>query len=562
MPEAFDLSSMLAEIVEDEKISTSKRKKISQADIKRMLRERSQAAATKKNREASPEAPPSSPLAPSVPELAKPLPMEQPKSPEGHPALPLPAPGPASPSMPAQWASQPAVAAAPTIVGIEGVSSPNSVVPSRVIRKYRVAPMRVEGRVLYLGMENASDHNKIHSLELLTGMRVEPVELPAPEIERVLAALNKHDAETFALVEAGAAAVDPTGIRNVLRSLLDSNGFDALITPGVRPALKSHNGLEATELPPLTSEQCVRCAKGLMDERQWEEFLQRQEIDFAATIPELGRFRVNVYRQNGSVSLTIRKIPSVIPSLKQLEVPATLDSIALKPHGLVVFASPTGQGKTTTMAAVLHCINTTMACNVITLEDPVEYVHQPARSTINQREIGKDAASFAVGLKNVRRQAPDVIVIGEVRDPKTFRLALDAATAGHLVLCTMSAFNATNAIDHMLHQFPYHLQAYARQQLAESLLLVFCQKLVPTVDQQSLIVLHETLFGSPRIKELLREGQLSLLRTQLHQGEEDFVPMDLCLKSLLHEGRIAVQDGALLAENPGFVLGADIHPSY
>ncbi len=561
MPEAFDLSSMLEEIIEDEKISTSKRKKISQADIKRMLRERSQAA-RKKDRDPPPDAAPSSSEASSAPESPKSGALEQPKSFERHPSPPSHAPSQAGPAMPMEWTSQSLVTAAPTIVGIEGVSSPNSVVPSRVIRKYRVAPMRVEGRVLYLGMENASDHKKIHALELLTGMRVEPVELPAPDIERALAALNKHAMETFALVETDAGAADPTGIRHVLRALLDSTGFDALITPGVRPAIKSHNGLEATALPPLTSDQCVRCAKGLMEERQWEELLQRQEIDFAVTIPDLGRFRVNVYRQNGSVSLTIRKIPSAIPSLKELEVPASLDSVALKPHGLAIFASPTGQGKTTTMNAVIHCINTTMACNIITLEDPVEYVHTPIMSTISQREIGKDTVSFGAGLKNVRRQAPDVIVIGEVQDPKTFRLALDAATAGHLVLCTLSAFNATNAIDHMLHQFPYHLQAYARQQLAESLLLVFCQRLVPTADRQSLIVLHETLFGSPRIKELLREGQLSLLRTQLHQGEEDFVPMDLCLKTLLHEGRIAVQDGALLAENPGFVLGADIHPSF
>lgn len=561
MPEAFDLNNMLNEIVEDEKVSTSKRKKISQADIKRMLRERNQAAARKKAKQASVEEQSLRPSTSATPEPDRQLPAQRMLSPQGSPPLPA-APSPHGPNMPFEWTGQPAVAAAATVVGIEGVSSPNSVVPSRVIRKYRVVPLRIEGRVLYLGLENAGDHQTIQALELLTGMRVEPVELPAADVERALAALNKHDAETFALVESGAASGNPTGIENVLRTLVDSTGFDVLVSPGVSPAIKSHTGLEATGLPPLTADQCVRCAKGLMDEHQWELFLQRQEIDFGATIPELGRFRVNVYRQNGSVSLTIRRIPTAIPSLKDLEVPASLDSIALKPHGLVIFASPTGQGKTTTLNAVLHCINATMACNIITLEDPVEYVHSPVNSTINQREIGKDAGSFSAGLKNVRRQAPDVIVIGEVRDPKTFRLALDTATAGHLVLCTMSAFNATNVIEYMLHQFPYHLQTYARQQVAESLLLVFCQRLVPTVDRQSLIVLHETLYNSPRIKELVREGQISLLRTQLHQGEEDFVPMDLCLKSLLHEGRIAVQDGALLAENPGFVLGADIHPSY
>lgn len=561
MSEAFDLRRMLEEIVEDEKISTSKRKKISQADIRRMLKERNRASAMKQPAEsAAQEHAPARRLAAE----ALPAAVGSPEIPPRSQRSPIASPGVTEP----EYASAPDRAGYPhslvaaTVFGIQESRGADSLLPPRIVRQYRVIPVRAHGRVLHLEMENPADFKAIQDLELLTGMRVEAVGIPSSRMEEALAALGTNGGCAFALSEALGSTAESTRIREILAVLSASGGFDLLVTAGSSPALKTHSGLEATGLPPFTPDQCVQCAKGLMTESQWETLLQRHSIDVAVELPELGRFRVSAYRQRGSVSLAIRKVPKVLPPLWELQVPPSLDAVAQKPHGLAIFASPTAQGRTTTMNAVLHSINTTMERNIITLEDPVETLHAPIRCTISQREIGRDAASVSEGLSSICRQAPDVIAIGDVCDSRTFRLALEAACSGHLVLCTMRAFNATSALDSMIHQFPFHLQAHIRQQLTESLLLVFCQRLVPTVDRQSLIVLHETLFNSPRVRELLREGQLSLLRTQLHQGEEDFVPMDLCLKNLLHEGRIAVQDGALLAENPAFVLGADIHSPY
>lgn len=558
MPEAFDLNKMLAEIVEDEKISSSKRKKISQADIKRMLRERGQTAGGKKTAGESPKVERTR-VAPSPSPRARK--EESTGSLPGGSGTPIGSCHSGEPGVSriGPWAGGPDSPPGGIIVESRGAVSPRSLIPGPLMRRHRLVPLRQDGGALILGMENPDDVDAIQEVEFLTGLRVEPVRMPGAQIEEALLPFGRDGGTMLSFSEGGKDTADLEEAHQVLRALRTSGGYEILVAAGSAPLVRSHLGLEPSGLLPFTARQCVRCARALMTEWQWEAFLQRREIDLGTHDPELGRFRVNAYRQQDSASLTIRAIPPRIGSLSELGLPSSLDSIAGKPHGLVVFTSPPGQGKTTTLNAVLHLINMTLHSSIITLEAPIEYRHTSAKSTFSQREIGKDVASLSDGLRNISRQAPDVIVIGEVRDPKSFRLALDAASAGHLVLCTLLGFNATSPIEAMTHQLPFHLQSPIRQQLAESLLMVFSQRLLPAFDRQSLIVLHETLFNSPRVRSLLREDRLSQLRIQAHQGEEDFVSMDVCVRSLLREGKIAVQDGAMLAEDPALVLGADIH---
>ncbi len=289
-----------------------------------------------------------------------------------------------------------------------------------------------------------------------------------------------------------------------------------------------------------------------MKTQEWEVFQKKGDLDFAVTYPEIGRFRVNVYRQRGSVSITIRHIKDIIPSLQELRLPDMLRDYALKPFGMIIISGPAGHGKTTTLAAMVDIINTNRRCNIVTLEDPIEYLHKHKNSNVNQREIGLDTESFAEGLRHIFRQDPDVIVIGELRDRDSFEIALDAADTGHLVLSTVHASNTTSTIERIVNIFPPHQQNLIRSKLADSLLLVFSQRLVPMRQKEGRIVAYEILINSYRIKNLIREGKTHQIRTQMQSGAEDFVSIDVSLANLFRQGLITFESGLLYCENEQF----------
>ncbi|MGA7878116.1 MAG: PilT/PilU family type 4a pilus ATPase [Desulfoferrobacter sp.] len=428
------------------------------------------------------------------------------------------------------------------------------VIPSSIVLKHRVLPMKVEARSINLAMESPNDFTAIREVEFFTGKRVNPVIVPSYHMDLAIQCLKERGMIAFSGIEIQqVTGAGPPVVANLLQYLVGSNGSDMLITADVPPSVKVSNSLKRVNMPPISADQCVAYAKALMNERQWEDFLKSKEIDFAIEFDNIGRFRINVYRQKDSVSLAIRRITNTILSFASLGLPDWLEEFVLKPQGLLLVTAPTGHGKTTTVAALIGVINKSRRCNIITLEDPIEYVHQPQKSNINQREVGSDTNSFSEGLRRIFRQAPDVIVIGELRDQETFEIALRAASTGHLVLSTMHSNNATSTIDSMVNRFPQHLQGQVRHQLAEALLLVFSQRLVVAKKGDTLLLAYEKLINSFRIRNFIRENKTHQIRSQIQTEADDFASLDVCLNRLLREGKISTKDALLFAENPDFV---------
>lgn len=552
MPETYDLAKMLGEIIEDEKLDSPRNRKVSQEEIKTILLQKTRAITSGDGSKL--------PLGEALvleglltkDQLQNALKVQSQKGQKlGSILVGL-----------GYIRDEALLKFLGRQYGIEGTSLLDvcinedvmTVIPSSIILKHKVLPLKVEDRSINLAMESPNDFTAIREVEFFTGKRVHPVIVPSYQMDLAIKCLQEKKAMVFSGIDLQQAREErPMTVANLLQYLVSANGSDMLITAGVPPSIKVSNSLRRSNMSVLTPDQCVVYAKTLMNERQWEDFLKNKEIDFAIDFENIGRFRVNVYRQKDTVSLAIRRILNTILSFETLGLPDWLEETVLRPQGLILVTAPTGHGKTTTVAALIEKINQNRRCNIITLEDPIEYVYQPQKSNINQREVGTDTNSFSEGLRRIFRQAPDVIVIGELRDQETFEIALRAASTGHLVLSTMHSSNATTAIDSMVNRFPQHLQGQVRQQLADALLLVFSQRLLPGTRAESLVLAYEKLINSFRIRNFIRENKVHQIRSQIQGEADDFASLDVCLIRLLKEGKIVMKDALLLADNPEYV---------
>ena len=321
-------------------------------------------------------------------------------------------------------------------------------------------------------------------------------------------------------------------------TLAQSHASDLLLVPGAPPSIKQHNEVVRLDCPFLTPQQTAKYAQELMTDAQWTQFSQDKALDFAITHPDYGRFRINVYRQRSSISIAIRHIIEEIPALPALGLPEWLESFALKSQGLILVTGPNGHGKTTTLAAMVDIINEKRRRNIITIEDPIEYLHRHKESNVNQREVGLDTRSFHEGLRHIFREAPDVIMIGEMRDRESIAIALEAADTGHLVMSSMHANNAVMAINRIVDVFPAESQQQIRVQLADNLLLVLNQRLVERKDGQGRTLAYEKLASSYRVSNLIREGKEHQIRSLLQSGAEEFASLDTHLALLVRSGRV------------------------
>ena len=350
-----------------------------------------------------------------------------------------------------------------------------------------------------------------------------------------------------------APATSGLDFKAVMQQLVQKNASDLHLKVGRPPTVRLNGDLEALDFPPLKPEDLKALAEQLMNPKQVKAYSDDKECDFAIGVPGIGRFRVNLYQQRGSLCFAMRAIPYNTRTIDELQLPKVLEDIALKPRGLVLVTGVTGSGKSTTLASMIHHINEKHKANVITLEDPIEFLHRDVNSHINQREVGTDTATFAQGLRRVLRQDPDVILIGEIRDLETLDAALKAADTGHMVFSTLHTMDATQTIQRVLSFYPPHQQAEVRFSLANALQAVVSQRLVPRADKPGRIPAVEILINTAAVRDQIRDMQASLnIPDLIKEGTVQYgmQAFDQSLMSWYQKGVISYESAMFYATSP------------
>ena len=308
----------------------------------------------------------------------------------------------------------------------------------------------------------------------------------------------------------GAAAAPPDNFKFVLQTMAQQGGSDLHLKIGRAPTMRLNGELVAMDLPALRPEDLRSIGEQIIPPKQRREFDEAKDADFAIGVPGVGRFRVNVYQQRGSLAYAFRAIAFQALSMEELNLPGVLKEIAMRPRGLVLVTGITGSGKSTALASMIQYVNENRHANVITIEDPIEFLHRDIKCHINQREVGTDTTSFAQALRRVLRQDPDIIMIGEIRDLETLEIALKAADTGHMVFSTLHTMDATQTINRILSFYPPHEQADIRFQLSTALQAVICLRLVPRKDKAGRIPATEILVNSAAVSENIRDASKAL----------------------------------------------------
>jgi twitching motility protein PilT len=326
---------------------------------------------------------------------------------------------------------------------------------------------------------------------------------------------------------------------DVLLQVMERNASDLHLTAGSPPMIRQHGKLHALDYPVLTPQMTREVVYSILTNDQRQRLETDWQIDFAYSIPGKARFRVNSYFQRASLSAAFRLIPSEMPKLRDLDLPAVLQDFAKKPRGFVLVTGPTGSGKSTTLAAMLDMINDERQEHILTIEDPIEFLHRHKKCIVNQRELGADAQTFALGLKAALRQDPDVILVGEMRDLETISTALTAAETGHLVFATLHTQDTAQTVDRIVDVFPPDQQQQVRVQLSVSLQGIVTQQLLPKADGQGRVVATEVLVPTPAVRNLIREGKTHQIYSALQTGAQyGMQTMDTSLAQLVREQKI------------------------
>ena len=318
------------------------------------------------------------------------------------------------------------------------------------------------------------------------------------------------------------------------------------------PLLRVKGSLEAIEgILPLTAAEISQAFAQITTPEEREKFATHLELDFAYSLPGDGRLRCNAAQQRGAISLAIRLLAQEIPTIDELELPQIYKELAMKPRGLVIVSGPTGSGKSTTQAAMIQHLNMTESRHVVTIEDPIEYVHRSVKCAITQRQLGSDTLSFAAALKHVLRQDPNVILVGEMRDLETAAAVLTLAETGHLILSTGHAPSAPQAIERIADLFPPHERPLAQARLASLLIAVLCQVLVPRADGSGRIVAAEIMLANPPVRNLIREGKTYMLPNVIRTHQKmGMISLDEALVSLFLNGSISGETLLAFCNNP------------
>jgi len=328
-------------------------------------------------------------------------------------------------------------------------------------------------------------------------------------------------------------------IDQILKAAMEYKASDVHLTVGSQPVFRINGDLKRYGTEKLLPPDTEAMARAIIPENQWDIFQEKGELDFSYGVPSISRFRVNAFYQRKSVSLALRVVASRVPTIEDLDLPEIVPKLVEKPQGLIIVTGPTGSGKSTTLASMIDYMNRTMRKHIITLEDPIEYLHKHGNSIIDQREVGFDTHSYANGLKAALRQDPDVILVGEMRDLETIGIAITAAETGHLVLGTLHTSSAPSTINRIIDVFPPGQQAQIRIQLASVLVGVISQRLFPTIDNKGRKAATEILVNNPAIANLIRNEKVhqiqSVMQTSRAQGMHT---LEMNIKELLDRNLI------------------------
>ena len=440
-------------------------------------------------------------------------------------------------------------------------------VPAELARRHLAVAVDLEGADLLVAMVDPSDRDAVTELEQATSWTIKPAIAVRAELRRIVASMYGGDGEVDGdggievdmaghAGEAGEGATGATSgtsrpsqagaldtelhVNEMLERVVDLGGSDLHLTTGIHPSVRIHGEIkQLTEFPVMNGSEIRRMIFAILTQKQRERFENDLELDTSHSVPGIGRFRVNVFLQRDAVGSVMRVIPFDVVPFDKLGLPASALQFAHLPRGLVLVTGPTGSGKSTTLASMIDVINATKPCHIMTVEDPIEFLHNHKTAIVNQREVGEDTQSFAGALKHVLRQDPDVILVGEMRDLETISTALTAAETGHLVFATLHTQDAPQSVDRIIDVFPSHQQQQVRVQLASSLQGIVTQQLIPSVGGRGRAVACEVLVATPAVRNLIREGKTHQIYSAMQAGGQyGMQTMDMSLAALVKAGKI------------------------
>lgn len=339
-------------------------------------------------------------------------------------------------------------------------------------------------------------------------------------------------------------------ITELLTFGVKNNASDLHLSAGEPPMIRVHGDMRRINVPALDHKEVQTLIYDIMNDKQRKEYEEFLETDFSFELPHIARFRVNAFNQNRGAGAVFRTIPSTILTLDELKAPLIFKEIASQPRGIVLVTGPTGSGKSTTLAAMVDYVNQNVNGHILTIEDPIEFVHHSKRCLINQREVHRDTHGFSEALRSALREDPDIILVGELRDLETIRLALSAAETGHLVFGTLHTTSAAKTIDRIVDVFPGNEKDMVRSMISESLKAVISQSLVKTI-AGGRAAAHEIMIGTPAIRNLIRENKVAQMFSAIQTGQGiGMQTLDQCLQRMVKEGIISVQVAREKASNP------------
>jgi len=342
-------------------------------------------------------------------------------------------------------------------------------------------------------------------------------------------------------------------LKKMLIEMLNRKASDLHIRVGIRPHLRVNGVLEQIAVDPLTIDDVEAIVGQLLNDKQLERFRRKNEMDLALSVAKLGRFRINMFRQRGTSGIAIRAVNTIVPSFSELNLPPIMGKLAMERRGLIVVTGTTGSGKSTTLASMIEHMNTNRVDNILTIEDPIEYIYRDKKSIITQREVGADTESFATALKHALRQDPDIILLGEIRDLDTMSIALTAADTGHLVLTTLHTLNTVETLSRIVSFFPPHQHDQIRLLLAGTLKAVVCQRLLARCDIPGRVPAMEVLVSTAAVRECIMNKEKTVdIPELIEQGGQQYgmITFDQSIMRLYRSGMISFEEAMTQCSNP------------